>query len=220
MKTIFIHKSCLNVFPYQRLNGYLILLSTFLLLALESCSSSKSTSRGVIKATSKKDKENKEDKKESDYIKSTVSLKEVIPARTINTKDIPADEVVKFAETLIGTPYKYGSTIKENGFDCSGFINYVFNNFKIKVPRSSKDFTNAGKQIDLENCKRGDLILFTGSNANSGVVGHMGIITYNKKGKIEFIHAASSNSKGVIISGMNQYFIPRFVKVIRVFNVI
>ena len=200
------------------------LICILLFFFVESCSSSKSATTAIIKQGPEK-KEKKEikeikEKKETDYIKSTVLLKEAIPSRTINTKDIPAEEVVKFAETLVGVPYKYGSTNKEVGFDCSGFINYVFNNFKIKVPRSSKDFTNAGKPIDLENCKRGDLILFTGSNANSGVVGHMGIITFNKKGKITFIHAASSNSKGVIISGMSQYYIPRFVKVIRVFNVI
>ncbi len=152
-------------------------------------------------------------------IKSRVVIKYKVPARTINTKNIVADEVVSFAETLLGVPYKYGSMVKENGFDCSGFINYVFNHFKIAVPRSSVDFTNAGKEVSIENCKRGDIILFTGSNASSGVVGHMGIITKNEKNRIQFIHAASGKGAGVSISGMNSYFVPRFVKVIRVFTV-
>jgi hypothetical protein len=77
------------------------------------------------------------------------------------------------------------------------------------------DFTNTGKEVNLKNSLPGDIILFTGSNANSGVVGHMGIITENKKGTIKFIHA--SESRGVMISGMNSYFIPRFVKVNRIF---
>src|SRR5688500_7444106 len=74
-------------------------------------------------------------------LKSKVILKEKIPARTIITKNTDPEAVMKFAESLQGTPYLYGSSVKEKGFDCSGFINYVFNHFKIKVPRSSKDFT-------------------------------------------------------------------------------
>lgn len=141
-----------------------------------------------------------------------------VPARTINTKFIAADSVVDFAETLIGIPYKYGSVKKEEGFDCSGFITYVFNHFNISVPRSSVDFTNTGKEVPVKDARRGDLILFTGSDRSSGVVGHMGIITENKKGKPLFIHSASGNNKGVMISGLNSYFEPRVVKVIRVFE--
>ena len=134
----------------------------------------------------------------------------------INTKNVSANELVKFAETLKGIRYKYGSMKKENGFDCSGFISYVFTHFKIPVPRTSVDFTNAGKEVLPEFSRRGDIILFTGSNAKSGVVGHMGIITQNKNGDIQFIHA--SESRGVMISRMNSYFLPRFVKVNRVFS--
>ncbi|HEY9341836.1 MAG TPA: NlpC/P60 family protein [Hanamia sp.] len=150
-------------------------------------------------------------------IKSVVVIKKKVPARIINTKNISADEVVSFAETLLGVKYSYGSSVKEKGFDCSGFINYVFNHFKIPVPRISSDFTNAGKEIPITDSRRGDIILFTGSDARSGIVGHMGIITQNEKGNIEFIHAATS--RGVMISGMNSYFVPRFVKVNRIFNV-
>jgi cell wall-associated NlpC family hydrolase len=151
-------------------------------------------------------------------INSKVILKEKIPPRTINTKNIPAETVVQFAETLQGIPYKYGSMVKEKGFDCSGFINYVFGHYKIPVPRVSKDFTNAGKDVSTLESKRGDIILFTGSDVNSGVVGHMGIITRNDNGVLQFIHAASGQGGGVMISTMNGYFMPRFVKVIRVFN--
>ncbi len=141
-----------------------------------------------------------------------------IPARTINTRDVEAEDVVKFAETLIGVKYKYGSAVKEEGFDCSGFITYVFKHFNIAVPRSSKDFTNAGTTVELKDSKKGDLILFTGYDTKGWIVGHMGMITENKRGEVRFIHAPSTNSKGVMISGMNDYFVKRFVKVIRVFE--
>ena len=141
-----------------------------------------------------------------------------IPARKIDTKKVSPEELVTFAETLTGIKYKYGSADKETGFDCSGFINYVFNHFNIKVPRSSVEFTNAGTTIYPDDSKTGDIILFTGTDTSGWIVGHMGIITQNDEGRIKFIHAASGNNKGVMISGMSNYFITRFVKVIRVFK--
>lgn len=173
------------------------------ILILTGCSASRKTSRPVVANSSD--------------IRSTVVIKNKVPARAVNTKEVSADELVDFAETLIGVKYKYGSMIKEKGFDCSGFINYVFGHFNISVPRTSSDFTNAGTEVPVKDSRRGDLILFTGSNANSGVVGHMGIVTENKKGDLQFIHA--SESRGVMISGMNSYFLPRFVKVNRVFRI-
>lgn len=153
----------------------------------------------------------------SDDIHSTVVIKKKVPPRKMNTGDVPAAEVVAFSQTLLGIKYTYGSAVKEQGFDCSGFIDYVFNHFNISAPRSSVDFTNVGEEVPIKDCKPGDLILFTGSDAKSGEVGHLGIITENKNGDLKFIHA--STSRGVMISGMNSYFIPRFVKVNRVFTV-
>jgi len=180
-----------------------IILICFIFAA---CSSSKKITQPILN-------------KEGIALKSAVVLKEKISPRTIQTKNASADEVVTFAETLRGIPYKYGSAIKEQGFDCSGFIYYVFSKFKIAVPRTSKDFTNAGQQVSTLESKRGDIILFTGNDANSGVVGHMGFITKNQKGVLQFIHASSGKGGGVMISTVNSYFVPRFVKVIRVFSV-
>jgi cell wall-associated NlpC family hydrolase len=151
-------------------------------------------------------------------IKSRVVIKKKVPAVTIDTKNIQPDQIVAFAKTLIGVPYKYGSTKKENGLDCSGFIWYVFNHFNIKVPRISYEYTNAGSEVSLKESRKGDIILFTGSDANSGVVGHLGMIVENSNGKITFIHSASGGNKGVMESHLITYFRLRFVKVNRIFN--
>ncbi|MFD2145779.1 C40 family peptidase [Mucilaginibacter antarcticus] len=68
----------------------------------------------------------------------------------INTGKTAPDQLIGFARTLTGTPYKYGSTDPKEGFDCSGFITYVFNHFSILVPRSSVDFTHIGRETDLK----------------------------------------------------------------------
>jgi len=150
-------------------------------------------------------------------IKSRVVIKNNPPPRKINTKNIKPEQVLAIVESMEGVPYVYGGSSKEQGFDCSGLIWYAFKKNGIAVPRTSVEYTNAGKEVPLTESKRGDIILFTGSDANSGVVGHMGMITNNDRGKIHFINAVSGEGGAVMYSRLAGYFIPRFVKVIRVF---
>ncbi len=178
-------------------------------IILASCSSSRKAVRNSEIA---------ESKPSATIIPISRNSENHIAARKINTKNVDPAALVYFAQTLIGTPYKYGSSNKDAGFDCSGFITYVFNHFNISVPRTSVDFTNAGVTIPFIECRKGDLILFTGTDKTGWVVGHMGIITENNKGKIKFIHSASGNNKGVMISELSEYFFTRFVKIVRVFD--
>jgi cell wall-associated NlpC family hydrolase len=138
------------------------------------------------------------------------------PGLDIEVGKTKPDELMKFAETLIGIRYVYASTDPRTGFDCSGFITYVFNHFKIRVPRSSIDFTNVGKAIPVENAKRGDIILFTGTNPMERHVGHMGLVVSNKD-TLQFIHSTSGKAMGVTITPLNKYYLTRFVKIIRIF---
>ncbi len=144
-------------------------------------------------------------------------IKDTVPVIAVVTKNTLPDSLVAYAETLIGTPYKYASTDPSVGFDCSGFITYVFNHYNITVPRSSKDFENTGTEIPVEKSKRGDLILFTGTDSTERVIGHMGIIVSNNNDGVQFIHATSGKAYSVTITPFNKYYQGRFVKTIRVF---
>lgn len=135
----------------------------------------------------------------------------------INTKNQSPANILNFAKTLIGVPYKYGSTDPAQGFDCSGFITYVFNHFGISVPRSSIDFTNVGTEVKLSNAREGDLILFTGTDSTERFVGHMGIVTENTD-SLRFIHSTSGKKYGVTITTLNEYYKKRFVKITRIFD--
>ena len=137
--------------------------------------------------------------------------------KEISTDTIQPDSLVAFAKTLIGIPYLYASTDPRKGFDCSGFITYVFNHFNLAVPRSSVDFTNMGRVIAIENARPGDLILFTGTDSTIRIVGHMGIVESAKEEDLRFIHSTSGKAKGVVISPFGDYYKKRFVKVIRLF---
>jgi len=135
---------------------------------------------------------------------------------SIDSTMVTPENLVAFAKTLIGVPYKYASTDPLQGFDCSGFITHVFNRFNIKVPRSSVGFTTVGRQVPLPEAATGDLVLFTGTDSSIRVVGHMGIITENTD-SVRFIHSTSGRQYGVTITALGNYYMGRFVKVIRVF---
>ena len=145
------------------------------------------------------------------------SAESLPPSASVDTRDVAATDVVKYAKTLIGTPYKYGSIKPQEGFDCSGFITHVFNHFNIAVPRSSKDFEHVGTEINVENSKPGDLILFTGTDSTDRTIGHMGIITANNDSTL-FIHSTSGKAYGVTITPLNAYYQGRFVKTVRIFK--
>jgi len=138
-------------------------------------------------------------------------------AGIIETADTKPAEILAFAKNLIGIPYLYASTDPAKGFDCSGFITYVFNHFNIAVPRSSVDFTNVGTEVDYRNAKPGDLILFTGTDSTIRIVGHMGIVESFENKVLKFIHSTSGKAKGVVITEFGKYYKSRFVKVIRIF---
>ena len=129
---------------------------------------------------------------------------------------ITGRELVAYAKTLVGIPYLYASVDPALGFDCSGFITYVFNHFQIAVPRSSVDFSNVGKPVDIQVAKEGDLILFTSTVDSIRIVGHMGIVTENVD-TLKFIHSTSGKANAVTISPFSDYYKKRFVKVVRIF---
>lgn len=143
--------------------------------------------------------------------KETESVKPIDTAKLVSR-----DELIRYARTLLGTPYKYASIDPVEGLDCSGFITHVFNEFSIKVPRSSIDFTDYGDDILPSDAIPGNLILFTGTDSLSEVVGHMGIVTVIVDGVIEFIHSTSGKAYGVTITTLNAHYRKRFVKVIRI----
>jgi cell wall-associated NlpC family hydrolase len=166
-------------------------------------------------------------KKNHNHCKQSGDTITIIPAisdtpdavdKKIAGETIQPDSLIAFAQTLIGTPYLYACTDPRKGFDCSGFVTYVFNHFNISIPRSSVDFTHFGKEISIEKAKPGDLILFTGTDSSDLIVGHMGIVESTKGDTLRFIHSTSGKAKGVVISPLGDYYKKRFVKVIRVFR--
>jgi cell wall-associated NlpC family hydrolase len=124
------------------------------------------------------------------------------------------DSLEDFGMDLLGVPYVWAGTSKA-GFDCSGFVYYVFKNFDIEVPRSSSQFDDFGKEVSIDSVKKGDILVFLSPTRNA--VGHIGIVTTPNGMETEFIHASSGKEMQVMISSLKQpNYNRRFVKAISV----
>ena len=129
------------------------------------------------------------------------------------------DSISSYAQEFIGIPYLWGGT-STKGFDCTGFVYYVFKKFGIKVSRASSGYENKGEKVEMENSKPGDIILFTGTDASVRKVGHAGIVLKNENGLIDFIHSSSSKKHfGVTITRYNSSgYVRRFLRIINVIS--
>ena len=124
------------------------------------------------------------------------------------------DKIVSYGMGLLGTPYVTAGHSKK-GFDCSGFVYFVFNYFEIKVPRSSSQFKNFGKEIPIADVKKGDILLFLSPTRNA--IGHLGIVTNPKGMESDFIHSSSGCEMKVIVTSLKKPgYLRRFVKAIRI----
>jgi cell wall-associated NlpC family hydrolase len=113
-----------------------------------------------------------------------------------------ADSILERGKSLIGTRYRFGGTSTASGFDCSGFIGYLFREQAgMSLPRSSREMINIDaplvKRTDL---KPGDLLFF--STAGRGRVSHAGIYL----GDDQFIHSSSRRSGGVRVDSLDDVY--------------
>jgi cell wall-associated NlpC family hydrolase len=104
----------------------------------------------------------------------------------VATAAVPS--VVATALALRGTPYRNGGS-NPSGFDCSGFVQYVFAQHGRALPREVKDQFQLGKRVDRDDVKPGDLIFFQTVSKGAS---HVGIAL----GGDEFVHAPSA--RGVV----------------------
>jgi cell wall-associated NlpC family hydrolase len=114
------------------------------------------------------------------------------------------------AQAQVGAKYTWAGVSPATGFDCSGFVYYVFNTFGYSLPRTMEDQLASGRRVRLEELRAGD-ILFYADTYTAGL-SHNGI--YLGDGK--FIHAVDE-STGVAITPVNSsYWDQRFVAAVRV----
>ena len=119
------------------------------------------------------DTENTEDNADADYDNSTDASEESAED-TSNEEDTSSasdsssyssgsgSSVVNYATQFVGNPYVWGGTSLTNGADCSGFVQSVYANFGVSLPRTSYEQQNAGTEVSYADAQPGDLICYDG----------------------------------------------------------
>jgi len=121
-----------------------------------------------------------------------------------NTWQTRAQEVLVNALSLTGIQYKYGGKSPETGFDCSGFVRYVFSQAtNLSLPPTARAISQIGKTIKKDELQPGDLVFF---NTLRTAFSHVGIYMGDNK----FIHAPSSGKTVRVESMKDGYWAKRF----------
>jgi cell wall-associated NlpC family hydrolase len=98
------------------------------------------------------------------------------------------------AKIHLGGKYVWGGTLPK-GFDCSGYVQYIYKKEGVQLPRTAYQQSKVGKDVTWQDLKKGDLLFFLTDKKRGIPITHVGLYLGNNK----FIHAASSK-KGIIIS--------------------
>lgn len=115
-----------------------------------------------------------------------------------------SSELMLQSMSLIGTPYRFGGSNRNTGFDCSGMVQFVYREvLNVSLPRTAHDMAAAGKVISKNQLQVGDLVFF---NTNGKKFSHVGLYI----GENRFIHAPSRKSSIKINYLSDKYYATRF----------
>lgn len=99
---------------------------------------------------------------------------------------VKGERIVQTARTVTGTPYCWGGTSPSQGFDCSGYVFWVYKQHGYNLPRTAAEQAKAGTSVSKSNLRAGDIVVFTPSWGK-----HTGIYT----GRKTFLHSPKSGSR-------------------------
>ena len=143
----------------------------------------------------------------------TPTVSTVAPAPAVPSSAAARDAVAT-AVGAMGTPYVWGGT-SQNGFDCSGLIQYAYQQAGVTLPRRSVDQAKAGQLIprEMTQLEPGDILTFSGEPG--GPVTHVGLYV----GERRFIHSSSSGVRMSLLSDddpTGRHWFARWIGVRRV----
>ncbi|MGE4424602.1 MAG: C40 family peptidase [Pseudodesulfovibrio sp.] len=110
-----------------------------------------------------------------------------------------AAKIIRLARSLVGVPYKWGGYSPKTGFDCSGFIWYVYHRNGVDLPRMTWQQLGAGSPVKRADIRPGDLVFHQVDKDGKDL--HVGIVT----DRGTFVHSPSSG-KRVMESSLNSPF--------------
>ena len=127
------------------------------------------------------------------------------PSSATGSSRATSENIVRVAESMIGSPYRYGGVSPNRGFDCSGLVYFSHRQNGITLPRTSYAQYKASKPVSRQALRRGDLLFF---RISGGKVSHVGIYLGNNR----FVHAPSSGKKVSVAKLNSRYWSKRFIR--------
>jgi murein DD-endopeptidase len=118
--------------------------------------------------------------------------------------------IVSEASKYMGIPYRWGGTSPQTGFDCSGFVQFIFRHtLNIKLPRMPVDMSRLGLRVTREELAPGDLVFF---NTRGGKFTHVGIYVNDS----QFIHSPMPGTRVTVSRMDSAYYRHRFTYAVRI----
>lgn len=115
-----------------------------------------------------------------------------------------AQDVILQGLKLVGVRYRFGGNNEDSGLDCSGFVRLVFkDSIGASLPRTAKEMSEVGQQIDASQLKPGDLVFF---NTMRRTFSHVGIYL----GDNHFMHAPRTGAEVRVESMDSSYWMQRY----------
>jgi cell wall-associated NlpC family hydrolase len=114
-----------------------------------------------------------------------------------------AHDLLLQAFALTGIRYRYGGDSPATGFDCSGFVRYVFQQIGTALPRNASEISHLGRRVDRNELQPGDLVFF---NTLRRPFSHVGIYLGDQR----FIHAPSRGGNVEIVNMSQRYWERRY----------
>lgn len=138
-------------------------------------------------------------------------LKKIKSKRYVGKERYNKNPIIYHAKSYLGGRYVWGGTQPE-GFDCSGYVKYLYEKEGIELPRTAWEQSKVGQQIPQYALEKGDLVFFKTTDKRKIPITHVGMYIGNDK----FIHAASKKA-GIIISSLSKgKYAKKFVKATRI----
>ena len=130
------------------------------------------------------------------------------------TNTVLSATIIGEAMKYIGTPYRWGGKTPA-GFDCAGFVRYVYSKFGLTLSPSAPSQVREGTRLKNDEIQPGDLVFYGGSR-NRKSVGHVGLVTEVNSEGFKFVHASNT---GVRVSSSNEpYYRSRYICACRVID--
>lgn len=141
------------------------------------------------------------------YVREGLYESAVAAARAAGAE--PGKDIAAYALSFVGTPYTWGGNSPATGFDCAGFVQYIFSQYGYTTSRIANDIRRDGEPVEPEELQPGDVLCFY---SGSQYVGHVGIYV----GDGTFVHAANSISGVVTTSLTSGYYATRGYEIRRI----